>query len=59
MAAPADSVVKLYVDLREAVAPGHVIETGTTGRRYERGAHKGRQHLRRIWWYRRERRRSI
>lgn len=52
MTAPRGSIVKLYVDLTEAVNPTDVIET-RTGRRYwvlavrtqDRGKHRGRQHL--------------
>jgi len=50
--APIGATVKLYVDLRDEVIPGDIIETGR-GRRYgvltvrhqDRGKHVGRQHL--------------
>lgn len=52
MTAPVGAVVRIYVDLVDRVAPGHVIETAS-GRRYRvlgvrvqaRGKHAGRQHL--------------
>lgn len=51
-AAPVGTIVKLYVDLREVVEPGHLIVTQTE-RTYQvlgvkvqmRGKHLGRQHL--------------
>jgi hypothetical protein len=54
-AAPIGAEVGLYVDLRERVELGDVIET-RAGRRYgvtsvrvqERGKHAGRQHLRAV-----------
>lgn len=54
-AAPAGAEVGLYVDLRERVFVGDVIET-QSGRRYAvvdvrvqaRGKHRGRQHLRAV-----------
>lgn len=53
MKAPAGAEVGIYLDMRERVNAGDVIQTGT-GRRYgivrvriqERGQHRGRQHLR-------------
>lgn len=55
MTAPAGTEVGLYVDLRESVAIGDIIET-TTGRQYfvtsvrmqARGKRAGRQHLRAV-----------
>jgi hypothetical protein len=53
--APAGTEVGLYVDLRDRVAIGDIIET-RSGRQYlvtsvrvqERGKHAGRQHLRAV-----------
>lgn len=52
MTAPVGAVVRIYVDLRDQVDVGDIIET-TSGRRYhvlavrvqQRGKHVGRQHL--------------
>lgn len=52
MKAPAGAAVQIYVDLRERVLEGDIIQT-QTGRAYrvfgvrvqERGKHRGRQHL--------------
>lgn len=51
--APAGATVKLYVDTRADIEPGHEIETSTTKRRYLvihvrrqlGGKRRGRQHL--------------